>query len=49
MRTSEFTNFLRLAEEGKPVFREALTAANKMVKDEIQDHVSNAETATSHP
>ena len=49
MKISEFNNFLRLAEEREPVFREALAAANDMVKDEFQDHILNAEIATSHP
>lgn len=49
MRISESNNFLRLAEEREPVLREALAAANNMVKEGFQDHISDAETATSHP
>ena len=48
MKISEFNNFLRLAEDREPLFREALAAANDMVMAEVQDHISNAETATSH-
>ena len=49
MKVLEFNNFLRLAEEREPVFREALAAANDMVKHEFQDHMSNSEIATSQP
>ena len=49
MKISEFNDFLRLAEEREPVFREVLAAANEIVKEEFQDHISKAETAISHP
>ncbi len=49
MKISEFNNFLKLAEEREPVFRDVLAAANEMVKEGFQDHVLYAETAMSHP
>lgn len=48
MKSSEFSNFLRLAEEREPVFKEVLAGANDLVKEGFQDHVSYAETAMSH-
>ena len=35
MKISEFNDFLRLAEEREPVFREVLAAANEIVKEEF--------------
>jgi len=49
MKNSEFNNFLRLAEEREPVFRDVLAAANGMVTEGFQDHVSHTELAISHP
>lgn len=48
MKSSEFSNFLRLAKEREPIFREVLTAANDLVKEGFQDHLLYAETAISH-
>ena len=48
MKSSEFSNFLRLAEEREPVFKEVLAAANGLVKEGFQDHLSYAETAISY-
>lgn len=47
MKSADFTTFLRLVEEREPVFREALAAANKMVKEGVFDHAS--EVARSYP
>ncbi len=49
MKNSNFTSFLNLVEEREPVFRETLAAANGIVEGGFLDHVSYAETATSHP
>jgi len=49
MKSSEFNNFLRLAEEREPEFRDVLAAANDMVKEGFQDHVSHTEPAMSRP
>lgn len=48
MKSSEFSNFLGLAEEREPIFREVLATANDLVKEVFQDHLSYAETAISH-
>ena len=48
MKISEFNNFLKLAEEREPVFRQVLAAANDIVKDEFQNQISKTKTATSH-
>lgn len=47
MKGSELSNFLKLAEEREPIFREVLAAANDLVKEGLQDHLSYAETAIS--
>ncbi len=49
MKSSEFNNFLRLAEEREPEFREVLAATNDMVKEGFQDYILHAETAITHP
>ena len=49
MKISDFNDFLRLIEERELVFRELLAAANEVVKEEFQDHILNAEIATSYP
>jgi len=49
MKSADLNKFLRLAEEREPVFREVLVAANDMVKEGFQDHVSNTKTAMIRP
>lgn len=48
MKSSEISNFLRLAEEREPIFREVHAAANDLVKEGFQDHSLYAQTAISH-
>lgn len=49
MKTSEFNNFLRLAEEREPVFKDVLASANDMMEDGFQDHLLHTETAMTNP
>ena len=49
MKSGDFTKFLQLVEERKPVSREALVAANNMLKGGFLDHASRSETALSYP
>ena len=49
MKSSDFTKFFNLVEDREPVFKEALVAANGMVKGGFLDHVPYAEMTISHP
>lgn len=49
MRRADFTRFLQLVEEREPVFKEALDAANNMVKESFFHHTPRADTVLGSP